>query len=103
MLHRPIDTTALIRQVEMKLNLVHSEEPWAYKRPHLGVQNGNLRLFVREGSMSEDSALQGATLLTEEKSPASRGRRRGCVVLLGVGVFFLWASTFNTGVGFAMK
>lgn len=25
------------------------------------------------------------------------------MVLLGVGVFFLWASTFNTGVGFAMK
>ena len=41
--------------------------------------------------------------MTEEKRPASRLRRMGCVSLLGVGVFFLWASTFNTGLGFAMK
>lgn len=27
----------------------------------------------------------------------------GCVVLLGVGVFLLWASTFHAGIGFAMK
>ena len=41
--------------------------------------------------------------MTEEKGPASRLRRMGCVFLLGVGVFFLWESTFDTGVGFAMK